>query len=68
MDANAEPKLAPPGAGLPRMELWIARLLFARTRRKGDRDLFNAHFQQERAAIRALIAGCDPWRSAPGGC
>ena len=35
MTNEAEPKLAAPGAGLPRIELWIARFLFARRLRSG---------------------------------
>jgi len=55
-----EPKLAPPGAGLPKIELTIGRLLFAWRRRKGDRDAFNARFQHERQAIHAMAASCNP--------
>ena len=54
----SEPKLAPPGAGLPKPELWIARLLFQWQFRTGNRRSFNARFQHERAAIRSLIADC----------
>jgi hypothetical protein len=59
MNATAEPKLAPPGAGLPKAELFIARALFALTQMRGNRDTFNAHFERERAAIGALVRGCD---------
>jgi hypothetical protein len=59
MNANDEPRLAPPGAGLPKMELLIGRWLFARRLRRGTRESFNAHFQQEREAIRALVRSCD---------
>jgi hypothetical protein len=57
--ATTEPKLAPPGAGLPKMELFIARALFVFTRLRGNRDTFNAQFQRERAAIAALVRSCD---------
>lgn len=55
MSTNTDPQLAPPGAGLPVIELWVARLLFALTRRRGNRETFVAKFEQERAAIRALL-------------
>lgn len=54
-----EPKLAPPGAGLPKVELFIGRMLFKWTLIRGNRDRFNAKFQQEREAVRALIKDCD---------
>jgi hypothetical protein len=60
MTPEAEPKLAPPGAGLPRIELFIARLIFGVQRRMGNRDCFNARFVRERAAIRTLVNSCDP--------
>ncbi len=62
-EAN-EPKLAPPGAGLPKPELLIARALFKLERLRGNREKFNAHFQRERAAIRTLIQPCDAERGA----
>ncbi len=58
MSTNTDPQLAPPGAGLPVIELWVARLLFALTRRRGNRETFVAKFEQERAAIRALLDVC----------
>ena len=57
MSSNSDPQLAPPGAGLPAIELWVARLLFALKRLRGNRETFVAKFEQERAAIRALGAG-----------
>ena len=54
-----EPQLAPPGSGLPKPELLIARMLFASQRMRGNREAFNAQFQREREAIRALIRNCD---------
>jgi hypothetical protein len=59
MNADTEPKLAPPGAGLPKLELLIGRLQFALRRRRGNRESFNAHFQREREAIRKLVASSD---------
>ena len=60
----AEPALAPPGAGLPKVELVVARLLFAATRLTGDRAAFTARFQRERAAIAALVDSCPPDRAS----
>lgn len=59
MHTTTEPKLAPPGAGLPKVELVVARLLFGLRRWRGSRPLFDARFQQEREAIRALFRTCD---------
>lgn len=53
------PKLAPPGAGLPPVELLLARLFFGLHRRLGNRTSFNDRFQRERAAITALVRSCD---------
>ena len=59
MNTDKEPKLAPPGAGLPKPELYIGQLMFAWQRWTGNRDAFNARFQAERETIRKLIRGCD---------
>ena len=59
MSTNSEPKLAAPGAGLPAIEHFIARVLFRLRRMTGNRETFTAKFQQERAAIRALVDSCD---------
>ena len=59
MTTQPEPKLAPPGAGLPKVELLIARILFALRRWRGDRLSFDAGFQRERERIRLLVGGCD---------
>lgn len=59
MNATIEPKLAPPGAGLPAIEHFIARLLFGLRRWTGSRDSFNARFKVEREAIGKLIRSCD---------
>jgi len=64
MNSIAEPKLAPPGAGLPKPELVIARLIFAVQSRKGNRDTFNAQFTHERDAIRRLLDSCAPASAA----
>jgi hypothetical protein len=54
----AAPRLAPPGAGLPKPELLVARLLFGLRRLTGSRESFNARFARERAALRALYVPC----------
>ena len=59
MSADVEPKLAPPGAGLPKPELYVARMLFAWLRWTGNRDAFNRRFEKERAVIRHLTRACD---------
>lgn len=56
----AEPTLAPPGAGLPALELIIARQLFRLKCFLGSREKHAATFQRERATIRALTDSCDP--------
>jgi len=60
MIAQAEPKLAAPGAGLPKVELAIARALFRLRRWFGTRASFNAHFHSERELIRQTVHSCDP--------
>ena len=59
MTTTIEPQLAPPGAGLPAIELFIGRILFGLRRWTATRDSVNAHFQKEREAIRALVNSCD---------
>lgn len=59
MSSDNEPQLAAPGAGLPALELFIARRLFALKRRAGNREAFNSKFQQERQTIRALVDSCE---------
>ncbi|HXB60174.1 MAG TPA: DinB family protein [Candidatus Acidoferrales bacterium] len=54
-----EPKLASPGAGLPKAELLVARALFAWRQMRGNRDFFTANFKREREAIRALVRDCN---------
>jgi len=55
MDDAPEPKLAPPGAGLPKLELLVSRVIFAWLGRKATREGVNARFQKERNAIRSLM-------------
>ncbi len=59
MTTQTEPKLAAPGAGLPALELHIARLLFWFQRQTGSRRTFDARFQTERERIRKLVRACD---------
>ena len=58
MSTPPDPQLAPPGAGLPALELWAARMLFAWARFRGSREIFVTRFEQERNAIRALVDSC----------
>jgi len=60
MTSTADPILAPPGAGLPAPEHFIARRLFALRRLTGNRDAFDARFRTERAGIRRLVDSCPP--------
>lgn len=59
MNESIEPKLAPPGAGLPTIELFIARLLSRWRRWNGSRESFNANFMRERELIRKLYSNCN---------
>lgn len=59
MTPITEPKLAAPGAGLPPIEWFFARRLFARKRRTGTREMFNEAFRQERRTICELVDRCD---------
>jgi hypothetical protein len=59
MSVELEPPLAPPGAGLPKIELCIGRLLFAFRCWTGSREKFNAFFERQRSAIRNLVESCD---------
>ena len=60
MENSSEPKLAPPGAGLPAYELRTARVLFALQRKRGNRATFNAAFGRERRRIASLVESCPP--------
>jgi hypothetical protein len=57
--SNSEPRLAPPGAGLPKHELLIGRLLFALRCWTSSRDVVNAGFRKERESIRKMVQSCD---------
>lgn len=57
---QTEPQLAPPGAGLPKLELVIARILFGLRRITGTRAAFSTAFARERRLIRDLVRSCPP--------
>jgi uncharacterized damage-inducible protein DinB len=59
MTAQENPRLAPPGAGLPFPENFIARCLFGMKRLTGNGEAFTAHFIQQRAVISHLIKPLD---------
>ena len=60
MNATTEPKLAPPGAGLPFPESLIARILLGLRRATGDPRSFTERFVTERDIIRRMIDGKEP--------
>lgn len=60
MSETTAPQLAPPGAGLPPLELLVARLLFAFRSRTGSRAVFDAKFRNERAAIQNIVQQINP--------
>ena len=53
-------ELAPPGAGLPRIELAVARLLLGVARKRGNVEAFSAKFASELQVIRQLVRDVDP--------
>lgn len=55
---NEAPKLAAPGAGLPGIELQIARVLFTLRAWTHDRQRVDALFQRERTLIAELVRAC----------
>jgi len=61
---NASHQLAAPGAGLPGIELQIARVLFALRAWTHDRRRIDALFRQERALIAELVQACPAGRRA----
>jgi hypothetical protein len=64
MTDKSEPRLAPPGAGLPKVELFVARTLSRWRVWTGSRESFNADFTRERMAIATLYQSCDPAAAA----
>ncbi len=64
MNEQTTPLLAPPGAGLPKIELFFARLLIGFKRMRGTREAFTAEFVRERDAILALVRPLPPETAA----
>jgi len=60
---NEFPKLAAPGAGLPGIELQIARVLFALRAWTHDRQRIDALFRRERALVAELVRSCPAGRA-----
>ncbi|MDA0814196.1 MAG: DinB family protein [Verrucomicrobia bacterium] len=59
MKLEALPKLAAPGAGLPKIELIFSRFRFGWALRTRSREQFSALFESERVQILALARSCD---------
>lgn len=59
MQTSLEPRLAPPGAGLPAVELLVARGLFRLRRFVLTREAVTRRFGQERDRLRFLLGGLD---------
>lgn len=57
MNITAEPTLSAPGAGLPTPELFVARILFRRTRSKG-REILDGLFDDEHRQLSNLASAC----------
>jgi hypothetical protein len=55
---SESPKLAAPGAGLPGIELQIARILFTLRAWTHDRQRIDALFRRERSLIAELVKSC----------
>jgi hypothetical protein len=55
---SESPKLAAPGAGLPGIELQIARILFTLRAWTHDRQRIDTLFRRERALIAELVKSC----------
>jgi len=59
MKESSEPNLAPPGSGLPKLELMAARVIFGWRLRTGTRAAFNEVFRRERRNVLELAGGLD---------
>ena len=64
MNPVNSPTLAPPGAGLPAIELFVARRIFALKRLLGNRPSFTNTFHQQRAAVAAIVGSCSKEKGA----
>lgn len=62
--SSFRPVLAPPGAGLPPLELFFARILFGVSRRMTSREAAAAAIVEQRGKIEALVGSCDRERAA----
>ena len=60
MKNDGIPKLAAPGAGLPWIELMVARLIFRRFRRRTNREEVARLFASEREELLRLAGVCGP--------
>lgn len=63
-DGATPVKLAPPGAGLPLPELWVARLLTAWQARRTTRERSAARLADEKGVILALARELTPAQAA----
>ncbi len=61
-EQNQSPKLAAPGAGLPGIELQIARVLFALRAWTHDRRQIDALFRRERSMVADWVKACPAGR------
>jgi len=59
MALTSNPKLDQPGAGLPKPELMIARIVFARFRKGNSQEAVGQFFDRERSTILELARDCD---------
>jgi len=59
---DESPRLAAPGAGLPGIELRIARILFTLRAWTHDRQRIDGLFGRERALVAELVRSCPPAR------
>ena len=59
---DESPKLAAPGAGLPGIELQVARILFTLRAWTHGRQRIDALFRRERALVAELVKGCPAGR------
>eukprot|EP01035_Chromulina_nebulosa_P063817 gene63817-87286_t len=61
---ESRPRLAPPGAGLPKVELFIGRLMFAARCRFSSRASAEAAICDEQAAIMERVRAMEPAEAA----
>lgn len=54
------PTLAPPGAGLPWLELQAAKLIFHRAKKKSSRDKANALLREEAEIMKKYVGSVSP--------